>query len=73
MRDGKAGRKGAVAALSPSSSCLCFEPTGQMAPTPRDDILIDIDDKEPLIPAQVRSLTVALYPQGLALANEGSQ
>ncbi|XP_031440448.1 dysferlin isoform X3 [Clupea harengus] len=26
---------------------------GQMAPTPRDDILIDIDDKEPLIPAQL--------------------
>ncbi|XP_048091688.1 dysferlin [Alosa alosa] len=25
---------------------------GAMAPTPRDDILIDIDDKEPLIPGQ---------------------
>ncbi|XP_076145199.1 dysferlin [Alosa pseudoharengus] len=26
---------------------------GAMAPTPRDDILIDIDDKEPLIPGQL--------------------
>ncbi|KAG7251918.1 hypothetical protein CRUP_033450 [Coryphaenoides rupestris] len=31
------------------------EERGHMSLTPRDDILIDIDDKEPLIPGQVSS------------------
>lgn len=28
-----------------------------IAPTPRDEVLIDIDDKEPLIPGQVSSVS----------------
>lgn len=29
-----------------------------IAPTPRDEVLIDIDDKEPLIPGQVSSVSL---------------
>lgn len=33
-----------------------FSSTEEIAHTPRDEVLVDIDDKEPLIPGQVWSV-----------------